>query len=173
MTADRASGCPAGRTAMKRSENRGSTVRPSMGPPSRRKPTSSVPRSSPWTTCEVKLSWRVSCTLGKARRYFRKTSGSEVSMPDPMKPTRRTPCSPRPTLLTSSTSSSMVVNVRRALSSRTSPALVRRTAREVRWKRAWPSMFSSLRICCESGGCARWSRWAARPKCSSSATAMK
>ena len=53
------------------------------------------------------------------------------------------------------------------------PALVSRTERVLRSKSWTPSSFSSCRICWLSGGCAICSRLAARPKCSSSATATK
>ncbi len=62
-----------------------------------------------------------------------------------MKPTFSDPTSPRPTLLTSSTSSVTFLRVFLARSSSTSPALVSFTAREVLTNSAWPSRSSSLR----------------------------
>ncbi len=57
--------------------------------------------------------------------------------------------------------------------SSTDPASVSVTARLVRSSSATPSRRSSCRIARDSGGCAIPSRCAARPKCSSSATATK
>jgi hypothetical protein len=53
------------------------------------------------------------------------------------------------------------------------PLEERGAGREVRFSSGVPSSASSRRICCDSGGCAMCSRAAARPKCSSSATATK
>jgi NAD(P)-dependent dehydrogenase (short-subunit alcohol dehydrogenase family) len=57
--------------------------------------------------------------------------------------------------------------------SSTEPASVSATERLVRISRSAPSRRSSCRIARDSGGCAIPSRSAARPKCSSSATATK
>ncbi len=57
--------------------------------------------------------------------------------------------------------------------SRTAPASVSATARRVRSSSVTPSRRSSCWIARDSGGCAMPSRSAARPKCSSSATATK
>ncbi len=61
----------------------------------------------------------------------------------------------------------------RASRSSTSPAAVSLTCRVVRTSSATPSCRSRSRIARDSGGCAMPSREAARPKCSSSATATK
>ena len=55
----------------------------------------------------------------------------------------------------------------------TTPASVSATARLVRSSRVTPSRRSSCRTVLDSAGCAMPSRAAARPKCSSSATARK
>src|SRR6266700_5297738 len=55
----------------------------------------------------------------------------------------------------------------------TRPASVSATARLVRSNRVTPSLRSSCRTALDSAGCAMPSRAAARPKCSSSATARK
>ena len=63
--------------------------------------------------------------------------------------------------------------ISRASGSSWRPAEVRRTCRRSRTNRSTPTLRSSALICCDSDGAAIRRRSAARPKCSSSATATK
>jgi hypothetical protein len=71
------------------------------------------------------------------------------------------------------TEASASASVRRAPTSRVSPASVSLTSRLVRSNRLAPISCSSCRIATLSGGCAMFRRRAARLKLSSSATATK
>src|SRR5437867_5655166 len=84
---------------------------------------------------------------------------------------RRRPLRPSAAACTSRGSSSAAFNSRRACSSSAAPAGVSATERRVRSNSAACSVFSRLRMACVSGGCVMCRRRAARPKCSSSATA--
>src|SRR5437867_1825891 len=84
---------------------------------------------------------------------------------------RRRPLRPSAAACTSRGSSSAAFNSRRACSSSAAPAGVSATERRVRSNSAACSVFARLRMACVSGGCVMCRRRAARPKCSSSATA--
>lgn len=109
---------------------------------------------------------------GWAARTARVSSGSVSWLDAPAKPMVTRPYSPRPAALAARTAVSRSSSTVRTGSRKDSPALVSRTERVLRSKSWTPSSFSSWRICWLSGGWAICSRLAARPKWSSSATAV-
>ncbi len=121
----------------------------------------------------VESSRSVNCTSGKRSRYLRIAAGKRVSITEGGVPTVICPVSPRPARRVRSMASSKSRRIRRASSNRTPPASVNVVLRGCRIKTEYPSAPSSFWICCVSGGCAIPRRTAARPKCSSSATATK
>ena len=74
---------------------------------------------------------------------------------------------------TSVTAPSISANARRERSSKTEPDAVSSTLRVVRTNSTTPRSRSSSRIARDNGDCDMCNRSAARPKCSSSATATK
>ncbi len=91
----------------------------------------------------------------------------------PAKPRRTRPVVPLPAADTAISAIRHASRISRAGSSSASPAAVSRTVRVLRSNNGEPSCFSNCLIVRLSGGCAIRSRCAARPKCSSSATARK
>ncbi len=89
----------------------------------------------------------------------------------PAKPRRTRPVVPLPAAETAISAIRHASRISRAGSSSASPAAVSRTVRVLRSNNGEPSCFSNCLIVRLSGGCAIRSRCAARPKCSSSATA--
>ena len=86
-------------------------------------------------------------------------------------PMRTTPLVPEETRRASSGAASASASSRRASTRNTSPAAVSVTRRLSRSSSCAPTARSSFWICRLSGGWVIFSRAAARPKCSSSATA--
>ena len=99
--------------------------------------------------------------------------GTPESVLPSASPIRTMPSSPRPARLPTATARSACASVRRASSRKTAPAGVSATERGPR-DNSWAlNAASSAWICVLKDGCAIPNRSAARPKCSSSASATK
>ncbi|MOA42909.1 hypothetical protein D3C78_1650040 [compost metagenome] len=97
----------------------------------------------------------------------------EVKGAEEVKPTFSSPSSPWRARRATSTALSNWASTARASGRNSSPTVLSATRRLVRSNRQTPSSSSSAWICWLSGGWEMPSRAAARPKCSSSATATK
>ncbi len=100
-------------------------------------------------------------------------AGSSRRMPAVTKPTRSGSRAPPPAARAAETACSNCCTALRASPSSAAPALVSAVPRAERSNSVSPIHASSRLIDWLSGGCSMFRRWAARPKCSSSATAMK
>src|SRR6478609_7392447 len=168
-----ASGWAAGTTAMKGSRSTTRERNRVVSNGGRARPMSSSPRRMPSTCALVTRSDSTTSTSGSAA-VRRRSSGPRIEIADTaVKPRRTTPAAPASTRRARSPAPSTRLSSRWASSRNATPAPVSSTRRLSRSRRRAPTDFSSFWICRDSGGWVIWSRSAARPKCSSSATATK
>ena len=137
-------------------------------------PTSIRPSRSASVCCSELSSNSSSPTFGTCCRKKASTSGRiPLYVAASTKPTRSRPTSPRAARCAVRNARSAWASVSRASLRKARPACVSWMRRFTREKSGVPSSRSRSAICRLSGGWAMRSRAAARPKCSSSATATK
>lgn len=112
-------------------------------------------------------------TSGASSRHSTSSADSRGHPTPPARAMRRVPRCPAATACTLVRACSRVSSTRRASFRNTCPAGVRRTPRGVHSSSVTSKSASSWRIVRDRGDCSTCSRRAARPKCNSSATAMK
>ena len=162
---------PSGSATTRRSCISGRDTTPGRATMGRSRPISTLPFTSPsiWSVETSSRSTKDTPGIPSAAR--RSISGSALCPAMAVYPTVMAPASPEDTRRTSRSVLMHISRICRALGSRVAPAAVSSTFRLVRPKSWVPSFFSSIWIWRLSGGCVMFSRSAAAPKCSSSATA--
>ena len=155
------------------SRRNGTDVSPRSEPAWRMIATSSSRRNSPSRPRWVSISETCSSTSGQSPRKRSRTSGSTRSKADVTEPMRSVPAMPDLARAATSAARSEACTSSRHSARNSFPASVSSTERLERFSSAVPSWRSSWRMAWLSGGWDMLSRSAARPKCSSSATAMK
>ncbi|MNE47284.1 hypothetical protein D3C80_1416820 [compost metagenome] len=169
-----ASGCDALITATSGSRNNSVATNPSGNGIGRISPTSMDSSNTPSATSRLLISLRFRCTAGKRwRKAWMALGIFEVNGADDVKPIFISPSSPSCARRATSAAFSTCDSTWRASSRNSRPASLSSTRRLVRSNNRAPSSCSRAWICWLRGGWEMPSCWAARPKCSSSATAMK